>query len=84
MASLIIEQISGIEFYKYVDKNIFKICKMKCCYPERAPNSKIMKNKAVGYMLINNNFKITPFYRGDWLYPTGSVVGTCEDLSNLQ
>ena len=83
LASLIIEQISGTEFYKYVDQNIFQICKMKCCYPERKPNSEIMKNKAVGYMLINNNFKITPVYRSDWLYPTGSVVGTCEDLSKF-
>ena len=83
LAALIIEKISGIEFYKYVDKNIFQICKMKCCYPEMNPNSEIMKNKAVGYIFENNNFNITPVYCAKWLYPSGSVVGTCEDLSKF-
>ena len=56
---------------------------MKCCYPEMTPNSEIMKNKAIGYIFENNNFNITPVYSGNWLYPSGSVVGTCEDLSEF-
>ena len=72
-----------MEFYKYVEKNIFQICKMKACYPEMSPNQETMENKAVGYEFKNNKFNITPIYWGDWLYPSGSVVGTCEDLSKF-
>ena len=47
------------------------------------PNSEIMKNKAIGYIFENNNFNITPVYCAKWLYPSGSVVGTCEDLAKF-
>lgn len=83
LAALIIEKISKTPYIEYVEKNIFKPCGMKTCYPERKPINDVMKNKAVGYAFNGIFFKITPVYSGDWLYPSGSAVGTTGDLSKF-
>lgn len=84
LAAVIIERISGMPFYEYVDKNIFKPCGMNTCYPERNPIADVLHNKAVGYGYSGNGeFEVRPVYTGDWLYASGSVVGTADDLSKF-
>ena len=83
LAALIIEKISKTPYFEYVDKNIFKPCKMQTCYPEREPIKNVMKNKATGYRFNRGNFRLTSVYSGDWLYPSGSAVGTANDLSKF-
>lgn len=84
LAALIIEKISGVPFYEYVNKNIFIPCGMNTCYPEINPVADILRNKAVGYSYSGNGeFKVRPVYTGDWLYASGSVVGTADDLSKF-
>ena len=80
LAAFIIENISGIPFYKYVKENIFKPCCMNVCYPERDPIKCVVQNKAVGY---NGRFKKTSVYAGDWLYASGSVIGSADELSKF-
>lgn len=83
LAGLIIEKISGIPFYEYVEKNIFKPCGMKTCYPEKKSLQEVLNNKAVGYAFDGKTYKKTAVYSGDWLYPSGSIVGTASDLSKF-
>ena len=83
LGALIIEKISKTPYLEYVEKNIFKPCNMNTCYPERKPIEKVMENKAVGYRFNGKKFKLTTVYSGDWLYPSGSAVGTANDLSKF-
>ena len=84
LAAVIIEKISGMPFYEYVNENIFKPCGMNTCYPERNPMADVLHNKAKGYSCLGNGkFNIRPVYTGDWLYASGSVVGTADDLSKF-
>lgn len=84
LAAVIIEKISGVPFYEYVNENIFKPCQMNTCYPERNPIKGVVDNKAVGYECpATGIFNVTPIYSGDWLYASGSVVGTADDLSKF-
>lgn len=82
LAAYIVETISGIPFYEYVNENIFKVCGMNCCYPERNPVDSILANKATGYTNKSyGKFIATACYSGDWLYASGSVIGCADDLS---
>ena len=82
LAAYIVERIAGVPFYEYVNENIFKVCGMHCCYPEKTPLEDALKNKALGYKNKSlGKFSSTECYWGDWLYPSGSVIGTAEDLS---
>lgn len=82
LAAYILERISGVPFYEYVNEHIFKVCGMNCCYPEKTPVETVMKNKALGYVnKSDGEFKVTKCYSGDWLYPSGSAVGKSEDLA---
>ncbi len=84
LAALIIEKISGVPFSEYVTKNIFEPCGMNTCYPEINAVDSVLDNKAVGYNCIGDGkFKETAVYTGDWLYPSGSVVGTADELSKF-
>lgn len=84
LAAVIIEKISGMPFYEYVNKNIFELCGMNTCYPERNPIASVLHNKAIGYSCLGDGkFNVTPVYSGDWLYASGSVIGTADDLSKF-
>lgn len=83
LAALIIEKISKTPYFEYVEENIFKPCEMNVCYPEMKPIKEVMDNKAAGYRFNRGNFELTPVYTGDWVYPSGSVVGTANDLSKF-
>ena len=77
LAAFIIEQITGQDFYSYVEEHIFNPCGMKCCYPERHPNLECMAHKVKGYShSTNGSFSLSSCYHSDWLYPSGSAVGT--------
>ena len=81
LAAYIIENITGVPFFEYVQKNIFDKCDMKCCYPEQNPDEEVMSQKALGYTRSAfGDFTKTSCYSGDWLYASGSVVGTTSDL----
>lgn len=81
LAGLVIESISGKEFYKYQKENIFDVCKMNSTAGNIAwkDNSSILERKSQGYIKKGNEFQ-----RATWsyvpLYPAGSVNGTAEDL----
>lgn len=89
LAAYIIERISKTPFYEYVEKNIFKVCNMNVCYPEKKCIEKILKNKALGYITVKlkdsslKKFVKTNCYSGDWLYPSGSVIGSADELSKF-
>lgn len=82
LAAYILERIAGVPFYEYVSENIFKVCGMNCCYPEKMQTKGALGNKAVGYANeAEGEFSVTECYWGDWLYPSGSVIGTTNDLA---
>ncbi len=85
IAAYIVEYISGVPYYQYVMDNIFKPCKMNCCYPERKPIKEIIDQKVTGYRYHkkSDEFKLTDLYWAEWLYASGSVIGTANDLSKF-
>ncbi len=75
----IIENVSGIGFEEYLDKNIFQPAEMTSTFLECQP--KIIYNKARGY--VKNNFrKIENAALADLSikYPGGGIISTPEDL----
>ncbi len=82
LAAYIIECITNMDFYKYVEENIFKPCSMNVFYPEKNPVEELMIYKAKGYKYISEGkFEEENVYRSNWLYPSGSAVGTVKDLA---
>jgi serine beta-lactamase-like protein LACTB, mitochondrial len=75
----IIENVSGMSFEEYLNKNIFQPAEMNSTYLEYQP--KIIYNKARGY--IKNNFrKFENAALADLSikFPGGGIISTCEDL----
>jgi len=74
----IIEQISGISYQHYLDKNIFEPLLLNQTHYESS-NSKI-SGLAIGYEYIDSSFSYTPYYSMDQPYAAGSIVSTPTDL----
>lgn len=75
----IIENVSGLSFEDYLNKNIFQPSEMTSTYLEHQP--KIIFNKARGY--IKNNFR--QFENAQLAdlsikFPGGGIISTAEDL----
>jgi len=86
----IIENISGMNYQKFMDKNIFKPLKMKSTFAYMVTDIRRIYNKnlAQGHKHENNTFTYAHlhpknnfvFYLGDF-YGDGSVVTTARDLA---
>lgn len=83
VAAYIIENITGMEFYEYVDKYIFNVLNMKetSIEPLQMDNLYLQKNRPLtkGYVKNSRDFTERPiFYIGP--YPSGGAVGTLSDM----
>jgi CubicO group peptidase (beta-lactamase class C family) len=75
LAGLIVETISGIPFYQYVEKNIFFPLLMRHS-SFRQPLPDTLKQKTLRYLPeLDNDFLIT--------YPSGSLFTTVADMGNF-
>ena len=85
LAAYIVEEISGLDYREYVQRNIFEVLQMTktAIDPEQDDNEwvKEQREEVQGYsnalQLIEPNFYSIP------MYPTGSVMGTAADLQKL-
>ncbi|QVK17674.1 serine hydrolase [Mycoplasmatota bacterium] len=80
LAAYIVECITGMDFYEYVNQYIFDVLDMKktSIHPLQEDNLFIQKNRQLtkGY---SNGFKERPiYYLG--LYPAGGAIGTLSDM----
>lgn len=83
LAAYIIERITGMKFYEYVDKYIFDVLNMNetSIEPLQRDNLYLHKNRllAKGYVKNSKGFTEGPIlYIG--LYPAGGAVGTLSDM----
>ncbi len=86
----IIENVSGMNYQKFMHENIFKPLKMKNTFAYRVTDIRRIRNKqlAIGHTLNNKNFEFAHlqskynfvYYLGDF-YGDGSVVSTARDLA---
>jgi CubicO group peptidase (beta-lactamase class C family) len=86
----IIENVSGMNYQKFMHENIFKPLKMKNTFAYMVTDIGRIKNKhlAIGHTLNNKNFEYAHlqskynfvYYLGDF-YGDGSVVSTARDLA---
>ncbi|MFM9946020.1 MAG: serine hydrolase domain-containing protein [Bacteroidia bacterium] len=86
----IIENISGLNYQDFMEKNIFKPLKMKNTFAYMVTDIRRIKNKnlAIGHTHVNGKFEyahLQPknnfvFYLGDF-YGDGSVVTSARDLA---
>ena len=83
VAGYVVECITGIPFYEYVDKNIFKPLGLKhtSIAPDFSDNPQIgekrlqLKCYSTDNQFLGNGFSYLS------LYPAGSIVGTIEDFA---
>lgn len=83
LAAYIIERITGMEFYEYVNQNIFGVLNMKetSIQPLQTDNLYLQKNRPLtkGYVKNSKGSSERPiFYLG--IYPAGGAVGTLSDM----
>lgn len=83
LAAYIIERITGMEFYEYVNQNIFDVLNMKetSTQPLQKDNLYLQKNRLLtkGYVKNSKGFTERPIlYLG--IYPAGGAVGTLSDM----
>lgn len=84
LAAYIAQQITGQDFYEYVNDTIFLPLNMDntSAHPTLEDKPELMDIKANGYMQKKGGFR-----PGGWsyvpLYPVGSVNGTAEDLARF-
>jgi CubicO group peptidase (beta-lactamase class C family) len=83
LAAYIIERITGMEFYEYVNQNIFDVLNMKetSIQPLQKDNLYLQKNRPLtkGYVKNSKGFTERPIlYLG--IYPAGGAVGTLSDM----
>jgi len=75
LAGVIVETVSGIPFYEYVEKNIFIPLKMRHS-SFRQPLPDTLKQKTLRYLPeLDNDFLIT--------YPSGSLFTTVADMGHF-
>lgn len=83
LAAYIIERITGVEFYEYVNRNILDVLNMKetSIQPIQKDNLYLQKNRLLtkGYVKNSKGFTERPvFYLG--VYPAGGAIGTLADM----
>ncbi|MFN7119510.1 MAG: serine hydrolase [Saprospiraceae bacterium] len=74
----IIEQISGMSYGDFIQKNIFDKLGMKHSY--YADNYKITPNKANGYQLYEGNYENAEYMSPTFPYAAGSLMSTIDDM----
>jgi len=85
LAGYIVECITGLPFYEYVNTNIFSVLGMNdtAIHPAQADNPRIasQRDKLVGYMANLHPALSSRDYMQ--IYPAGSAVGTISDLAKF-
>ncbi|MBS4202176.1 serine hydrolase [Bacillus sp. FJAT-49732] len=85
LAALIVENITGEQFYDYVSNHILKRLEMNhsSIHPTLHDHQNLVENKATGYKLV----KPATFEASSWfymsMYPSGGLNGTAEDLAKF-
>jgi len=82
LAGYLVEEISGIPFAKYIDKNILQPLGMKQSsfdlMPHQAPEL------AKSYIFNNGRYEIVPHEYGScWPAPCGSLIATATDMAHF-
>lgn len=82
LAGYIVERISGIPFYEYADRNIFRPLGMNySTYRQPLPPS-LAPNMAEGYNYIDGEYEQGKFELIPG-YPTGSISTTADDMAKF-
>lgn len=89
LLATIIERVSGIEYSRFLEKNIFKPLKMKNTFVyNRRQSPKKIKNYAIGYVWAKNTFdKViyeAPGYDDKMVYKLDGIVGTAKVNSTVE
>ena len=88
VAGYVVECISGLPFYEYVNKNIFSVLGMNdtAIHPTQADNPSISgrRDRVKDYMIVNDVLTLSPFNRVFFSdYPCGSTIGTAADMAKF-
>ncbi|MGB9927881.1 MAG: serine hydrolase [Methanosarcina sp.] len=82
LAAYIVEQVSGMPFDEYVEKNILLPLEMKNTTFNQPLPSRLASNMSNGYVYSNNAYTSKPFeYLQTW--PAGSMSSTSEDMAKF-
>jgi CubicO group peptidase (beta-lactamase class C family) len=83
LAGLIVEEISGMSFEEYVEKNIFEPLQMNhSTFREPLPED-LASNMAVGYRWKNGLYEPGYFERISDFGPAGALTSTATDMANF-
>lgn len=74
----IIEELSGISYGDFIEKNIFEKLGMKNSY--YANTYKIISNRTSGYQLYDGNFENAEYMSTTIPYAAGSLMSTVDDM----
>jgi Beta-lactamase class C and other penicillin binding proteins len=74
----IIEQLSGMSYGDFIQKNIFDKLGMKNSY--YADNFRIVLNRATGYQLYEGNYENAEYMSPTIPYAAGSLLSTIDDM----
>jgi len=80
LAALVVEEVTGVPFYRYVQENIFKPLEMNQSKYLLAPP--LPENMTTGYF-YEDGVQIPQPMDYDSDYPGGSIVSTAEDMSHF-
>jgi len=78
----LVEQISGLPFIQYIDKNIFQPLEMRRSTFLQPPPPPLTNNLAVGYQYQNGNFKPVPYLYLN-IAPAAAMSTTATDMANF-
>jgi CubicO group peptidase (beta-lactamase class C family) len=74
----IIEQLSGMSYGDFIEKNIFDKLGMKNSY--YADTYKIIPNRACGYQLYEDDYENAEYMSPTFPYSAGSLMSTVDDM----
>ena len=78
----IIENITGKSYYQVLEEKIFQPLLM--LNSGVINNNKVLKNKAYGYIRINDTIMVAPYFNPSGAFSAGSIYSTVEDLLKWQ
>ena len=82
IAALIIENVSGMPYPEYMEKEIFRPLGMTSTFVNSGERTEPIPNLVTGYELIDG--EITPHPPAtDWMLGGGDIIGTLSDVYNL-